>query len=440
MTGNELKGIMETILPDSVLNRVVEAAGFEQRERKRDALMFLRAMLVSASSPSGGRQADIMRTYFDNGAPRVARGSFYEWFGPPLEKVMNELAKITMNYVKEQTPDLPGILGCVNDWRIVDSTTVRLHDSLKAVYPGTGDYAALKVHKTLSVGYGTVVDYHTSPAREHDSPHLTLDESWRGMGLLVDLGYASLERLRECRRFGVSIVMRLKANWKPKVERIVRGHLSRTFVPGTDLDMLLDDEALILGHCIDADVTVGPDAIPMRLIGVFVLDHGYFFYLTNLPRLIGPRQVADFYRVRWEIESNNKLDKSSHRLDEIDARRPAAVNALVHATMIGSMLVNLIVHQYNLGIAQRCAETRTEPPLHQGLVARMLATCSIRIAKALTLQGAKADTEWEHLAKVIIHAGKDPNWRRKPSILDQLRGWKIAPPSLTTRSRQSSAA
>ena len=34
----------------------------------------------------------------------------------------------------------------------------------------------------------------------------------------------------------------------------------------------------------------------------------------------------------WEIEINNKLDKSSHRLDEIDARKPAAVHALIHAS------------------------------------------------------------------------------------------------------------
>jgi hypothetical protein len=297
-----------------------------------------------------------------------------------------------------------------------------------------------QVHKTLSVGHGTVLDYHISPAREHDSPHLELDESWRGMGLLVDLGYASLERLRQCQRFDISIVLRLKENWKPKVERIVRGCLSRTFVPGTDLDLLLENESLLLGHCIDADVTVGSDAIPMRLVGDFVPERGYFFYLTNLPRSIGPRQVANLYRVRWEIEINNKLNKSCHRLDEIDARKPAAVNALIHATMIGSTLVNLIVHRYNLAIAQRCTDTRTEPPLHQGLVARMLATCSLRIANALSLNGPKADAEWQHLAQVIVHTGKDPNWRRKPSILDQLRGWKPAPPSRSARARNRCTA
>jgi Transposase DDE domain len=232
MTGQELKEIMATVLPNAVLQRTVDAAAFKQRERKRDALKFLRAMLVSASSPAGGRQADIMRTYFENGAPRVARGSFYDWFGRPLEEVMNELSGISLAYAASQPKDLPGALGCVDDWLIVDSTTVRLHDRLKDVYPGAGDYAALKLHKTLSVGHGTVVAYHWSPAREHDSPHLVLDESWRGKGLLVDLGYASLQRLRDCQRFDVTVVMRLKENWNPRSSASSAATSREPFCPG----------------------------------------------------------------------------------------------------------------------------------------------------------------------------------------------------------------
>jgi hypothetical protein len=64
MTENELKELMEAVLPDSVLQRVVDAAGLERRERKRDALELLRAMLASAALRAGG-QADIMRTYFE---------------------------------------------------------------------------------------------------------------------------------------------------------------------------------------------------------------------------------------------------------------------------------------------------------------------------------------------------------------------------------------
>jgi hypothetical protein len=56
-------------------------------------------------------------------------------------------------------------------------------------------------------------------------------QSWRGKGLLVDRGYASLQRLRDCHRFGVAVVLRLKENWKPKGERIIRGDVSQTFLP-----------------------------------------------------------------------------------------------------------------------------------------------------------------------------------------------------------------
>lgn len=427
MTGAELREVMTTVLPDDVLLRAIDAARFQQRERRRDALKLVRAMIVSASSPSGGRQADVMRAYFESGAPSVVRGSFYDWFGAPLEQVMEQIAGIAMDLARQQPRDLPGILGCVHDWRIVDSTTVKLDSRLKAEYPGAGDYAAIKIHKTMSVGCGTTIAYHFSPAREHDSPHLVLDESWRGYGLLIDLGYASLERLRECQRFGVSLVMRLKENWKPKVKEIRRGDVTRTFAPGTDLDVLLADDVLRLsGKAIDAEVVVGTgdDAITMRLVGVLSPKGYYAFYLTNLPPSIGPRQVADLYRVRWEIEINNKLDKSSHRLDEIDSRKPHAVRALLHASIAASALVCTLAHRHQL--ADR-GPVRKRAPLHPGLTARMIATCAMSIAEALDSSGADAVAKWDHLASVIVHMGEDPNWRRKPSMLDQLRGWKPQP-------------
>lgn len=421
-TGAELREMMETILPETVLSRVARASGFQQRERKRDAVKFLRTMVIAAASPAGGRQADVMRQYFEGGGESVVRGSFYDWFGPPLEAALVEMSGIVLERVRRESVDLPGVLGHVVDWRIVDSTTVKLSDRLFQELPGAGDYAAVKVHKTLSVGRGAVVDYHFSPARDHDSPHLVLDESWRGMGLLADLGYASTERLRDCQRFGVSVVIRLKDGWKPKVDRVARADMKRTFVPDTDLDLFLHDVYLELGNVIDVDVRVGADDLPLRLVGVLAPGKGYRFYLTNLPRSVGPHSVADLYRVRWEIETNNKLDKSSHRLDEIDATRPEAVRALLHASMISSMIIGLIVHRYNSARASD-AGPRTTAPLHHGLVARMLSTSAFRIACALELDAHAADADWDDIADLLVHCGKDPNWRRKPSILDQLRGW-----------------
>jgi hypothetical protein len=183
----------------------------------------------------------------------------------------------------------------VQDWYIVDSTTIKICDALLDDFPGTGDYAALKVPTVLSVGCGAPVRYHFSPAREHDSPPLQIDESWRGYGLLADLAYASLARLRACETYDVRVVIRLKDHWKPKVESIARGQVTREFFPGTDLAALLAEDILRRdGRAMDADVRVGggTNPLPLRLVGVQT-PNGYGFFLTNLPPRIGPRQVAD---------------------------------------------------------------------------------------------------------------------------------------------------
>lgn len=108
-----------------------------------------------------------------------------------------------------------------------------------------------------------------------------------------------------------------------------RGTLTRTFVKGTDLDLLLGEETLLLdGEVIDAVVQIGKIAgVCARMVAV-ASPKGYCFYLTNLPTTIGPRQVVDLCRVRWEIESDNELDKSCLNLSEVGTRTGAVVRTL----------------------------------------------------------------------------------------------------------------
>jgi hypothetical protein len=120
------------------------------------------------------------------------------------------------------------------------------------------------------------------------------------------------------------------------VNPIARGQVTQEFFPGADLDALLDGHILALdGRTIDADVRVGNSKHPLhlRLIGVNT-PKGYCFFLTNLPPKVGPRQVVDLYRVRWEVELSMKVDKSVHRLDQIDAKRPCSVKTLLHALLL----------------------------------------------------------------------------------------------------------
>jgi hypothetical protein len=218
MTGNEGRAVFEELLPQGEINRLCRQCGVIERQRKLNLAMLVRAMVMSAGTPGGAYQADILRAYLESEVPRVTRAAFYRWFDEPLERFMEALAQRALAYARAQQVDLPGPLSGVKDWSIVDSTTIKIRDVRLDDFPGTGDYAALKVHKVLSVGCGAPVRYHCSPAREHDSPHLQIDESWRGYGLLADLAYASLARLRACDTYDVRFVIRLKDNWKPKVE------------------------------------------------------------------------------------------------------------------------------------------------------------------------------------------------------------------------------
>jgi hypothetical protein len=211
VTGEQLRTLMETVFERGKLQNLARAYGVVERERALDVMELVLALVLTGGTARGGRQYDALRTYVENGAPKVARSAFYSWFTEPLEKLLSTLLSDALARAHQVEKLLPGILSTVNDWRIVDSTTIKLDDELVAEWPGTGDYAALKIHKEWSVGVGNLVDFKITPAREHDSPHLVVDESRRGTGLIVDLGYASLERLAACERHDVRYVIRLKA-------------------------------------------------------------------------------------------------------------------------------------------------------------------------------------------------------------------------------------
>ena len=335
---------------------------------------------------------------------------------------MEHLVEEAMRYASALPSLLPGILGTVDDWLIFDSETVTLRPELADVFPGSGSPAAVKVHKELSVGHGCMSDYHLSPAKEHDSPHLTVDERYRNKGLLIDLGYVSLARIRDCEKYNTKFVERLKDSWKPKVNRIFRGEIQGEFFPGADFDTLLMDEVIKLdGRCVDADVVIGKgrQAVTCRLV-MIPGPTGYLIYLTNLPRKThGPRQVGDLYRVRYEIELDNKLDKSGGQMDQIRATTESTVRIQLSAKLLHSLIVDVLVHRDNLDRARNGYVYRG--PLHRLSLAYALRARHALLVAALFIDDTPLEY-WNHLAELMANEGRDPNWRSRPSVLDRLLG------------------
>jgi len=432
MTGDELKRHLHDTINPAAVAALVQKYDIQVRERKLDVFEFVLALILTGGTHEGGRQYDILRTYIDNGAPHVVRGTFYGWFTEPLLALLTELLGDAIAIGERQPKLLPGILGGVRDWRVFDSTTIRLDDALVDTFPGTGEYAALKIHKEWSVGTGNLVGYKITPAREHDHPHLVVDDQRRGTGLIVDLAYASIKRLAECEEFDVRYVMRLKDNWKPTVDRLMGGAAFADAVEGADFDALLEHDVIVLdGHAIDADVTLGRGALKVRsrLVGI-PTPKGYCFFLTNLSRKThDPHQVGDIYRVRWEIEVDNKVDKAGARLDEISARTPVSARVLVLATLLNTTIARTIVQSEKLAIIAakaHPAESASRAPLHPILLMRALGSATGTVTR-LILDENSTSLEWRKLMSRLRALGSDPNWRRRPSVLDKIQGL-TAPP------------
>jgi hypothetical protein len=250
----------------------------------------------------------------------------------------------------------------------------------------------------------------------------------------MDLGYACIARLAECERHDVKYVIRLKENWKPTVNRLVRGSEFPELAEEADFDTLFDEEVIVLdGQAIDADVTVGRNALRLRsrLVGI-PTPKGYCFFLTNVPRKThGPHQVGDLYRVRWEIEVDNKVEKAGARLDEITARKPVSAMVLVLATLLNATIARTIVQSEKVAVVtekKSADDPASRAPLHPILLMRALSSAHGTITRLLW------DTDdqppaWEKLMLRLRYLGSDPNWRRRPSVLDRIQGLTAPPKS-----------
>jgi len=422
MDGTILRETLQAILPETVIEKLAEQLDVIERSRKREIDKLVYSLVLSAGSDDSGVLADAMKRYNTEAKDTVVRGAFYAWLDDEMADLMERLVEEAISYAWSLPPFLPSILGTVDDWFIFDSETITLRPALADVYPGSGSPAAVKVHKELSVGRGCMTGYHFSPARDHDSPHLVVDERYSGMGLLIDLGYVSVARILDFEKYNVKFVHRLKESWKPKVNRITRGEIHGEFFEDADFDELLMNEVIVLdGRCVDADVTFGKGKKKVKCRLVMIPGPaGYLIYLTNLPRSThGPRQVGDLYRVRYEIELDNKLDKSGAQLDQIRATTESTVRIQLAAKLLHSLIVDVLIHRDNLERIRNGHVCRG--PLH-----RLALAYAIRARHALLVVALLFDDttpkHWDRLADLIANDSRDPNWRRRPSVLDRLLG------------------
>ena len=86
MTGDEVREVFEARLPQEEIDHFCQPFGVIERQRQLTLGMFVRAMVISAGTPGGAYQADVLRSYLEFEVPPVARSACSRWFDAPLEQ------------------------------------------------------------------------------------------------------------------------------------------------------------------------------------------------------------------------------------------------------------------------------------------------------------------------------------------------------------------
>jgi hypothetical protein len=334
--------------PDRI-EAIAEDMRLVERKRVHHAGLVVCSFVLSAferSTDTEGRLLDARMTYEHLGGPRSGKTSFRN-MAHKLLPVCHRLVRRRLRALAEtaQTKEMRGRFAALADVLIPDGCAFKLARALSGVFPGTGAEAELKLHAVYSVKAGASLDDTRTAGSTTDSATFWPSTWASGALYLWDLGYQNNQRFIEATNAGAYVLQRLKTLSNPIVLASYSAEGERVDVLHDDGSPVRIDEACEFGYVhkqnvLDLDVEIEDDkhtrkggtapsqAVPAsqgerprkvtaRVVCVPYADEDRY-YLTTLPRsTFTPHDVAELYRVRWEVELLFRQWRGAVRMDEV---------------------------------------------------------------------------------------------------------------------------
>ena len=346
------------LLDPDRLQAIAEDLRVVERRRGYHPGLVAVSIVLSAlqrSTDTQGRLVDARRIYEmlgggpakESGFRKVARK-----VAPVLRELLDRRLRGLVSGVT--SPELKGRLNAFRDVLVPDGCAFKLANRLASSYAGTGSDSELKLHAVYSVRAGGLVSIHATAGAVHDNDGFAPE--WQpGVLYIWDLGYNDYGRAIAGTTAGSLILQRLKTGANPKVVASYGPTGSRRELRLEDGSSVRLDEACAMGlvhqqRVLDLDVELRADdqCALMRVVCVpFGGEDRY--YLTSLPRAeFSPHEVAELYRLRWEIELFFRGLKGAARLDEVRRLEPPdSLHTIVYGTLLAAMLARDITATLN---------------------------------------------------------------------------------------------
>jgi putative transposase len=366
LAGAVEEAAVEMLDPERIL-ALAEDMGVTRRKRVHHAGLIIDSLILSAlqrSTDTEGRWLDAQRVYELLGGARSGSTSFRKQVRK-LVPVMDELLRRRLATLAGRAHDeeLRGRLERFRDVLIPDGCAFKVASALSGVYAGTGTDAELKLHAIYSVSAGGCTAVERTAGSVHDSEGLRPDVWEAGALYIWDLGYNSYERFLDVVESDAHVLQRLKEGANPVVLASYGSTGARRELVGDDGRplRLADACAFELVHqqrVLDLDVELedGGRKVVARVVCVPFGGQDRY-YLTTLPRAIFTAyDVAELYRVRWEVERFFRGWRGALRLDEVGRLENAeSLNAAVTASLLAAALAHDLTQVVN-DLAERQAD------------------------------------------------------------------------------------
>lgn len=353
---------LSTDLPAALLNDLARTTNFVERSKKVEPSLFFWNLILGFGASMQKTLAALRRRYCTISAQELAPSSFFDRFNDRLlaflEAILQHLLTTT---VRSELPRK--VLTQFKDVLIIDSTIVRLLDSLAAIFPGVGMPAGVKINTVLSVATDNLYRMAIYAGKRAEVKVLKLGPWIKDHLLLFDLGYFKFGVFERIKILGGHFITRLHENADPKIVAV------NSSCRGNAIDLVGKKIRSCLGSLkrevldVMVEVTVAhrkylgkTTKVPliMRMVGILNEETGeYHLYLTDLPFETFPaEQIAELYRGRWCVELLFKELKSRYALDVINTSKPEIVKALIYSAMITLVISRRLFAGYRDALAR----------------------------------------------------------------------------------------
>lgn len=417
-----LESFLKSRIPVSDIRRAARELGVVRRQRTVEPVALLFAVVLLVCGRGGQTLSGMRKLLALRFGIVVARSTFWDRLTVPFEKLVDWLLDRLRAQSASNRPVYTGLLRGFIDVVAVDSTVVQVHDSLCELWKGTrksSAKAALKVHTFVRAVTGELLRHRITAEAHADCRAFAIGHWAKGMLFLFDRGYSSASLWWRVHRVGGFFVTRLPGMYSPEVGRVNRRHRGRARgLVGRPLREALEGlKRAVVDVTCDFRVHVRPYGKergrwfehPFRVVGVWDANKkAYALYVTNVPpERMAPADVAEVYRLRWEVETFYKTGKSGFGLDELTSRKPHIVRTMIKAALVRA----------SLAMQAKCEAEKNLPAHHWINPQQWVRTWRMAIEATLCAlaTGARlsptAKPTWASLAGIA----RDPNVNRPPT-------------------------